>query len=197
MADPTAEMEGLSVDGSEGEMSKAQLKKLKAKQEKEAFKAEKAAKAAALAAEKSAADENDPLKDKYGDVKMVQSHEITGRKWTRVEDLTVDKVGESVLVRARLHNCRSKGKSAFVVLRERVSTVQCTLFVDDQTVSKGMVKYVSDIPKESIVDVEGVLIKPEAAIEGCTQKSVELKVSTSLTIYFVDLKSDTSFGIFQ
>eukprot|EP00959_Pyramimonas_sp_CCMP1952_P443262 9280245-Pyramimonas_sp.AAC.1 len=95
MADPTAEMEGLSVDGSEGEMSKAQLKKLKAKQEKEAFKAEKAAKAAALAAEKSAADENDPLKDKYGDVKMVQSHEITGRKWTRVEDLTVDKVGES------------------------------------------------------------------------------------------------------
>lgn len=178
---PTAEIAGLSVEG-EGELSKAQLKKLKAKQEKEAYKAEKAAKAAAAAAEKAAAEENDPLKDKYGDARMVQSVEITGRKWTRVSDLTADKVGQTVLIRARLHTSRVKGKSAFVVLRERVSTVQCTLFVDDKTVSKGMIKYVEGVPKESIVDVEGVVAKPEAAVEGCTQKDVEIQVTGFHTI---------------
>jgi len=172
-------MSELSVEGG-GEMSKAQLKKLKAKQEKDAFKASKAAKVASDVADKIASDDNDPLKGTaYGDLRMVQSVCVTERKWTKVEELSEDKIGTSVLLRARVHNVRSKGKSAFVVLRERVSTVQCTLFVDDETVSKGMIKYVSSLPSESIVDVEGIVVKPESeAVEGCTQTTVEIQVTS-------------------
>jgi len=32
-------------------------------------------------------DENDPLKDKYGDTQLIQSQNISKRKWTRVEVL--------------------------------------------------------------------------------------------------------------
>ena len=41
-------------------------------------------------------------------------------------------------------------------------------FVDDVSVSKGMVKYVSALTKESVVDLEGCVVKPEAAITGAS-----------------------------
>jgi len=53
---------------------------------------------------------------------------------------------------------------------------QVVFFVNDTTVSKGMVKYVGSLPSESIVDVEGVVTKPEAAVDGCTQKEIEIDV---------------------
>ncbi len=46
------------------------------------------------------------------------------------------------------------------------------LFVDDQTVSKGMVKYATAVPRESIVDVEGTLKVPAEPIVGCSQSQV-------------------------
>eukprot|EP00241_Pyramimonas_parkeae_P016227 CAMPEP_0114301668 /NCGR_PEP_ID=MMETSP0059-20121206/14238_1 /TAXON_ID=36894 /ORGANISM="Pyramimonas parkeae, Strain CCMP726" /LENGTH=530 /DNA_ID=CAMNT_0001424439 /DNA_START=97 /DNA_END=1689 /DNA_ORIENTATION=+ len=158
----------------DGEMSKAQLKKLKAKQEKEAYKAAKAAAREEQDASASAMDENDPLKENYGDMRMVQSVEVTGKKWTRVEALNEQLVGEVVLVRARVHTVRAKGKSAFLVLRQRTSTVQVVFFVNDTTISKGMVKYVASLPKESIIDVEGTITTPEAPVDGCTQRMVEI-----------------------
>lgn len=159
--------------------------------EKEAKKAAKAAEKAAKEAAKAAraaqrgqkqaaptqADPNDPLKDHYGDSERVQSQIITGRKWTDVLQLSPQLKGEKVLVRARVHAVRGKGKSAFLVLRQQTATVQAVLFVDDVYVSKGMVKYVTAIPRESIVDVEGVLDAPETPIEGCSQSTVELKVT--------------------
>jgi aspartyl-tRNA synthetase len=58
--------------------------------------------------------------------------------------------------------------------------VQCTVFADDAeggAVSKFMAKYSQQIPKESIVDVTGEVVKPAAPVEGCTQSDVELKVT--------------------
>ncbi len=60
----------------------------------------------------------------------------TERVWSDVASLTPDRVGQSVLVRARVHNVRGKGKSCFLVLRQATATVQAAMFVDDQTVSK-------------------------------------------------------------
>lgn len=100
------------------------------------------------------------------------------RAWTPLEHLTPD-LAEStptVLVRARLANVRGKGKSAFLVLRQRTETLQAIMFADEETVSRGMVKYASAIPKESIVDVEGILVKAKEPIASCTQSGVELKV---------------------
>ena len=42
------------------------------------------------------------------------------------------------------------------------------LFVDDVTVSKGMVKYVSALTKESVLDIEGTIAVPSTPITGCS-----------------------------
>lgn len=46
------------------------------------------------------------------------------------------------------------------------------MFVNDATVSKGMVKYAQQLTRESIVDVSGPISVPENPVEKCTQKQV-------------------------
>ena len=77
-----------------------------------------------------------------------------------------------VNLRARVHNVRGKGKSAFVVLREQTSTVQAVLFADDSTVSKGMVKYASTLTRETVVDIVGEVVCPEQPVVSCSQSLV-------------------------
>ena len=67
------------------------------------------------------------------------------------------------------------GKQCFFVLRQQQNTIQCITFVSE-TVSKQMVKFVSRVTKESIVDVLATVKTVDAKIEGCTQKDVELLV---------------------
>ena len=119
-------------------------------------------------------DPDDPLKDKYGDSPMVQSRERTGKVWTELVKLDRSLVGQEVLVRARVQTVRGKGKSAFIVLRQQTATAQACMFSDDKTVSKQMVKYATMIPKESIVDVGGLLV--ESTVESCSQSDVEIQV---------------------
>ena len=52
--------------------------------------------------------------------------------------------------------------------------VQVILFVDDKTVSKGMVKYATAIPRESMVDVSGEVHVPETPVAGCTCSKASL-----------------------
>jgi len=56
------------------------------------------------------------------------------------------------------------------------------MFADDQTVSKTMIKYACGIPKESIVDVEGVVAVPQNPIESATQKDVSCAHTYTLTL---------------
>lgn len=95
------------------------------------------------------------------------------------KDLDKRKVGEEVLTRGRVHVVRAKGKSCFLQLRRQTATLQVVLKVDDRSVSKGMVKYASKLPRESVVDIEGVVVDPGMAIQGATQQ-VELH-ATSIT----------------
>ena len=48
----------------------------------------------------------------------------TDRQWTDVAALTPALEGQEVLLRARMHAVRGKGKSAFLVLRQATATVQ-------------------------------------------------------------------------
>ncbi len=57
---------------------------------------------------------------------------------------------------------------------------QVVLFVDDKTVSKGMVKYASAIPRESIVDLEGRVVLPQAPIEACSQTQVRQRLCLAM-----------------
>lgn len=50
--------------------------------------------------------------------------------------------------------------------------MQLVLFANDKTVSKGMVKYASNLTRESIIDVEGTIVVPQEAIVGCSQSEV-------------------------
>ena len=93
------------------------------------------------------ADPEDPLKEQYGDMELVQSKTSATKQYTRVEDLSIEMKGQrvrlakdhshldqhtmmfevhslQVLIRSRIHNVRGKGKSAFLVLRQRTDTVQ-------------------------------------------------------------------------
>ena len=71
-------------------------------------------------------DPSDPLlvAGKYGPAPRVQSQAVTGKVWTEVGALTAARAGAAVLVRGRVHAVRGKGKSAFLVLREKGCTVQ-------------------------------------------------------------------------
>lgn len=161
------------VEG-DGAPSKKALKKAAAAAEKARLKAERAAALEEKMAALSAVE--DPLADRYGDAELVQSQKKTGRTWTRVDELDGSLVEKEVLLRGRIHNVRGKGKGAFIVLRQQTATVQVVLFVDDVHVSKGMVKWVSTLPRESVVDVKGIVVKPEVAVESCTQKDVEISL---------------------
>jgi lysyl-tRNA synthetase class II len=116
-------------------------------------------------------EEEDPLAAHYGDVALVdlQSKEQSGRVWTKVGDLAEDHAHRTVLVRGRVHTVRGKGSLAFLVVRETGHTVQCVVQVKDGVVSKGMVKFVTKLNKESIVDVEGVVVVPPKPVEGTSQ----------------------------
>lgn len=118
------------------------------------------------------AEQPDPLAGNYGDVSMenLQSKDISGRVWTTVADLGTEDEGKTVLVRGRVHTVRGTGSIAFLVVRESGNTVQCVVSVSENVVSKGMVKFVTKINKESIVDVEGVVSLPATPIEGTSQK---------------------------
>ena len=82
------------------------------------------------------------------------------------QDVDHKKVYQSVTLRGRVHHVRGKGKSAFLVLRQQTASIQVIFFVDDVKVSKGMVKFVSNLPKESVVDISGLITKPDEAGHG-------------------------------
>jgi aspartyl/asparaginyl-tRNA synthetase len=72
-------------------------------------------------------------------------------------------------------------KLAFVVLRQRTATVQAVL-EKNETVSVEMIKFTKGIHRESLVDVEGVVTKAGTEIASCTQKDVELRVTSLFVV---------------
>lgn len=58
--------------------------------------------------------------------------------------------------------------------------LQAVMFADEEKVSKGMVKYACGIPKESIVDVGGVVVLPSQPVESATQKDVSKELDCNL-----------------
>ncbi|PNH06255.1 Aspartate--tRNA ligase, cytoplasmic [Tetrabaena socialis] len=179
-----AEVAALSVEDSQPSLdpdaknpNAKKAAKEAAKAAKEAAKAERTQQRGVKAAVMTQPDADDPLREQYGDYPLVQSQGQSGRVWTRVDALNSELNGQKVLIRGRIHTTRGKGKSAFLVLRQRTATVQALLFADEQVVSKGMVKYATQVTKESIVDVEGIIKVPEKPVEGCSQKDVELHVT--------------------
>mmetsp|Transcript_34682 Transcript_34682/g.53156 ORF Transcript_34682/g.53156 Transcript_34682/m.53156 type:complete len:647 (-) Transcript_34682:292-2232(-) len=149
---------------------------------REAKKAERLAKRQNKVKEQGAddgkKDPNDPAAHLFGERELNRSQgdpELRhSKKFTDIKTVDKELDGQEVILRARLHNSRGKGKLCFIVLRQQFSSVQCIL-AQDEVISKGMVNYASKIPKESIVEIKGKVTVPENPIETCTQK-VEIQV---------------------
>ena len=143
----------------------------------------------------TAADEN--WSTVFGDAPMIQSKFKSSEgceKWTKIGNLGVEMKGKKVLVRGFLHTSRGVGKGAFVVLRSSLFTVQCVAFEsksrvgggnddgvntdDNNTIPPAMIKYMTGVPAESIIDVCGTVTVPANPVEGATQSTVEIQVST-------------------
>lgn len=154
-------------------ISKKAAKKEAAKLEKQRRRQQEAATSIAAAALNLSV-EDDPLASNYGEVPLpdLQSKAPADiGNWTEVGALSEALKDQRVLVRGRAQTIRSVSKNmAFVVVREKGYTVQCVVTATPDVVSRPMVKYVSGLSRESIVDVEGIVSVPKDAIKGATQQ---------------------------
>ena len=146
-------------------------KKRKQREERERREREKLEKLNAAA--------NEDWSHVFGDAPMIQSKfksEEGTNRWTKIGNLTKDMKGKEVLVRGFLHTSRGVGKGSFVLLRSSLYTVQCVAF-ETKDIPSSMIKYMTSLPVESVVDVYGTLTCPDKAVEGATQSDVEIQVT--------------------
>lgn len=163
----------------QGDESKSTSKKAAKKEAAKLEKERRRQEAAALAATASNFSvEEDPLAANYGDVPLPELQSkapVDTGNWTEVGALSEALKDQRVLVRGRSQTIRSVSKNmAFLVVREKGFTVQCVVTAIPDVVSRQMVKYVSGLSRESIVDVEGIVSVPKDAIKGATQQVIEI-----------------------
>ncbi|KAG6458108.1 hypothetical protein O3G_MSEX010667 [Manduca sexta] len=163
--------EQVAVEGDAATSKKAAKKAAKA-----AEKEQKKAEHKAAQSQGQGEQEPDTSEGRYGNMPLIRSTgENRDRVYTDVKDLGVKLDGQTVWVRARLQTSRAKGKQCFAVLRQTSSTVQLLVSVNEErAVSKQMVKFTGNINKESIVDVQALVVKTAAPVESCTVRDVEL-----------------------
>jgi nondiscriminating aspartyl-tRNA synthetase len=166
MSDPAP----ASVPPAEGS---AEAKKPSKKELKKMEKKDKKAQAKASNAQAQAPKAEEETSPNCGDLPLIQSTTKSDVQFIEVGDVDERLDGKEVHIRARIHNTRGKGNLCFLILRQKAFTLQAVLEKGEH-VNKAMLKFVSAIPRESIVDVTGVIRKAEVAIT--TQKTIELAV---------------------
>ncbi|KAK9871593.1 hypothetical protein WA026_012973 [Henosepilachna vigintioctopunctata] len=158
-----------------GDNEKPESKKAAKKEQK---KAEKAAKKAEhkVVENKPVEQKDDVSVGKYGVLPLITSEYKIDRQYSNIGNLNKEYAKRVVWVRARFQTARARGKQCFIVMRQREHTIQVLVNVSE-SISKEMVKFASNISKESIVDIEGTVASVPSEIAGCTQSDVELIAS--------------------
>ncbi|KAH7880670.1 uncharacterized protein C8R40DRAFT_271871 [Lentinula edodes] len=140
-----------------------------------------------MAAQKSAT-EVDYAAEFYGTLPLHQSQSRPHRPRVDIASLP-SRDGETVLLRARIHNSRAQGsKMVFLNLRQRIESVQALMIVAPEKVSKQMLKWAAGLATESIVLVEGVVKKSPEIIKSATVGTVEVEVSKLFLISGVEAR---------
>ncbi|GAA5810585.1 Aspartate--tRNA ligase, cytoplasmic [Mucor flavus] len=172
----TQKIEELFFDDEGKPITKKAFKKLQKDKEKADRKAATAAKIAAEKAERDATNVDYSV-DRYGKLPMNQSQTRTDTKYEDINTIDASRAGETVTVRVRVQTSRATGgKMCFFVFRQNVSTIQGIITVDESTISKQMVKYCVGISPESIVLVQGKIVKPVEEVKSCTVTCAELAI---------------------
>ncbi|CAO3699642.1 hypothetical protein G6F70_006030 [Rhizopus microsporus] len=174
-------------------ISKKAYKKLQKEKEKAERKAATAAKLAAEKAERESKNV-DISSDRYGKLPINQSKERPGVKYEDITTINGSRAGETVTVRVRVQTSRATGsKMCFFVFRQGVATIQGIITADEKKISKQMVKFCVGITPESIVLVEGKIVKPVEEVKSCTISCAELAIEK---IYIVsDVQVRLAFSL--
>ncbi|KAJ5661255.1 Aspartate--tRNA ligase cytoplasmic [Penicillium longicatenatum] len=156
----------------EGETKNASKNAAK-KAAKEKAKAEKAAARAAQEKAQAAAQEaNDTAKDLYGP--LPETEDVISS--TRFSQLTEDSYEKEVTVVARVDNARvQSAKLAFLMLRQQGQKVQAVIAAAEP-ISRQMIKYTGGLNVNSIIQVTGIVKKPEIPISSASIQNLELHI---------------------
>eukprot|EP01004_Peranema_trichophorum_P002852 NODE_187_length_3308_cov_64.205965_g108_i1.p1 GENE.NODE_187_length_3308_cov_64.205965_g108_i1~~NODE_187_length_3308_cov_64.205965_g108_i1.p1 ORF type:complete len:1014 (+),score=307.17 NODE_187_length_3308_cov_64.205965_g108_i1:393-3044(+) len=153
---------------------KGESKKAAKKREKEEAKRKQQEARDAEAAEKQRLI-LEKLQGKFGDQPLVQSRTYRSQKFTEVGELNPSLQGQNVLVRARISTIRATGKVGFCVLRYTPFSVQAVI-TESETVPREAITWFGKLHPESVVDVYGKLVLPQAPIISTTQQDVEIQI---------------------
>lgn len=182
------QVQGDETQGQEGEskLSREELKKIKEEKKKQQKLEKEAKEKAKLEAAKKASEGQIKVlpidtEEVYGDLEMIQSFTHQKFTFTEIEQLDEALVGKQVRVRARVHNSRAQGNLVFVTLRKGMASCQAVAAKSD-AIPKEMLKYMTHVSRESIVDVEGEITLAREEIHACTQKKIELQVRRFLVV---------------
>jgi aspartyl-tRNA synthetase len=155
--------------------SKNALKK--AAKEKE--KAEKAAKRAAEEQKAAAvAAANDVSKHLYGKTDSNPKEEpAESLPETCLEEFTTGHDGKDVMIEANVDNARvQSAKLGFLVLRQELDTIQAVIAESPDLISRQMVKWASNINRESVVRVYGRVQQAPEPVNSATISNFELHI---------------------
>lgn len=157
----------------EGGDSKNASKNALKKAAKEKAKAEKAAARAAQEKAQAAAQEaNDTAKDLYGP--LPETEDVTPT--TRFSELSENHYEKEVTVVARVDNARvQSAKLAFLMLRQQGQKVQAVIAAHEP-ISRQMIKYTGGLNVNSIVQITGVIKKPEIPIASASLQTLEIHI---------------------
>lgn len=109
---------------------------------------------------------------------MIQSTTKSGIERIKINTLSKENAGQTVVFRARVHTSRQQGsKMNFMTFRQQNSLIQGLVAVNADSISKKMVKWSASINLESIVLVHGVVVAAPEEITSCTVKDAEIQVS--------------------
>jgi aspartyl-tRNA synthetase len=194
--DPPKEKKKEKNEDANEEKKEGPSKKELAKAAKKAEKLTKRAEARAADGENQPSEEKKDAEDTdpqflhlYGDYPVIQSTTNTDTVYKEVGDLSEDDVGFNIWVRARIHASRAVGKGSFLILRQKIDSVQAVMF-QGKSVPKAMVKYSASLSLETVVDVLAEVTIPEVPVQSTTIKTLELNV---LEIHAVSRSQELPF----
>jgi ergosteryl-3beta-O-L-aspartate synthase len=127
--------------------------------------------------EEASKHETQEMRNRYGDLPLVQSSERSRESRINIENITADMIGQEIVFRARLHHVRRMGlKLVFFVFRQQLNTMQGVLNETLGLASIIMLHWAEHIPRGSIVKVKGILQKPEVPVKSTSIHEIEVKV---------------------
>ena len=128
--------------------------------------------------ERAAQQEPDEIRQRYGDLPLLQSSERKHEQRMLLQMITTESIGQEVIFRCRIHAIRKMSANlAFVIFRQELETIQGVTQQEEGAITTHMVQWIERIPTGSIVLVKGKVQNPEQLVKGCTKHNVEISVS--------------------